>query len=247
MEIDRQHLPADPVPLRQMVLSLLDDLDAKERKLQRVLHWLTKLLRCRYGPQRERVDEHQLFLFAAAAVETHRDGPPRAPAGAPAAAARTGHGRQRLPQHLERRHVSYELPPEQRQCPHCQAQLQRMGAETSERLEYAPAAFYVIAESCARYVCPKGCTVRTAEKPMQPIEKGLPGPGLLAHVATSKYADHLPLHRQAQMFTRQGVDLSRQTLCDWMRRSAELVAPLCEVMQQRVLRSHALQTDDHQL
>jgi len=99
----------------------------KERKLQQVLHWLTKLLRWRYGQQRERVDEHQLFLFAAAAVETHRDVPPRAPAGALAPAAHTGHGRQRLPQHLERRHFSYELPPEQRQCPHCQAQLQRMG------------------------------------------------------------------------------------------------------------------------
>jgi hypothetical protein len=79
---------------------------------------------------------------------------------------------------------------------------------------------------------------------MQPIEKGLPGPGLLAHVATSKYADHLPLHRQAQMFTRQGVDLSRQTLCDWMRRAADLVAPLFEVMKQRVVQSQALQTDD---
>jgi transposase len=244
MKIDRDHLPQDPRLLQQMVLSLLDDLDAQERKLQRVLHWLTKLLRARYGPTRERVDEHQLFLFAAATVQTRRD---VAPAEVPAAegkAPRRGHGRRRLPPHLERRHVVYELPPEQQQCPHCQAQLQRLGEETSERLEYVPAAFYVIAESCARYVCPQGCTVRTAEKPMQPIEKGLPGPGLLAHVATSKYADHLPLHRQAQMFTRQGVDLSRQTLCDWMRRAADLVAPLFEVMKQRVVQSQALQTDD---
>ncbi len=206
------------------------------------LNWLTKLLRWRYGPQRERVDEHQLFLFAAAAVEAHRDVSPPEPQAAPP--ARKGHGRQRLPEHLGRRRVSYELPLEQQQCPACQARLTRIGEETSERLEYVPASLVVIEEACGKYACPKGCTVRTAGKPMQPIEKGLPGPGLLAHVAVSKYADHLPLHRQAQMFERQGVELSRQTLCDWMRRSAELVAPLFEAMKQQVVRSKALQTDD---
>ena len=81
-------------------------------------------------------------------------------------------------------------------------------------------------------------------KPMQPIEKGLPGPGLLAQVAVSKYADHLPLHRQTQLFARQGVTLSRQTLCDWMGRAALLVAPLVALMQAQVLQSKALQTDD---
>lgn len=79
---------------------------------------------------------------------------------------------------------------------------------------------------------------------MQPIEKGLAGPGLLAHVAVNKYADHLPLHRQEQMFSRQGVDLSRQTLCDWMRSCAELVRPLFDLMKQAVLSSKAVQTDD---
>ncbi len=244
MTIDRDHLPQDPELLQQMVLTLLDDLDAKERKLQRVLHWLTKLLRARYGPKRERVDEHQLFLFAAAAVQTHRDGPPAEPNAVPGKLPARGHGRRRLPPHLERRRVRYDVPVEQRRCPECQGALQAIGEEVSERLEYVPASLYVIEERCAKYACPKGCTVRTAAKPMQPIEKGLPGPGLLAQVAVSKYADHLPLHRQAEMFQRQGVTLSRQTLCDWVRRAAELVAPLCEAMKQRVLQSKALQTDD---
>ncbi len=244
MTIDRDHLPTDPALLRQLVLGLLDDLDAKERKLQRVLHWLTKLLRARYGPTRERVDEHQLFLFAAATVQTRRDVPPAEPPAAEGKAPPRGHGRQRLPKHLERRRVRYELPAEQQRCPECQGALQAIGEEVSERLEYVPASLYVLEERCAKYACPQGCTVRTAPKPMQPIEKGLPGPGLLAQVAVSKYADHLPLHRQAEMFRRQGVALSRQTLCDWMRRSADLVAPLFEAMQQRVLQSKALQTDD---
>jgi hypothetical protein len=79
---------------------------------------------------------------------------------------------------------------------------------------------------------------------MAPIDKGLPGPGLLAQVAVSKYGDHLPLHRQEEIFQRQGVELPRQTMCDWMRDCAELVSPLYEMMKQRVLGSKAVQTDD---
>jgi len=84
----------------------------------------------------------------------------------------------------------------------------------------------------------------TAEKPMQPIDKGLPGPGLLAHVAVSKYGDHLPLHRQEGIFRRQGVELSRKTMCGWMAQAAELVIPLFELMKRQVLDSRAMQTDD---
>jgi transposase len=243
--IDREHLPTDPALLQQLVRELLDDRDAQARQVQRLQHWLTKLLRARYGPRRERVDEHQLFLFAAAAIAAHRDGPPPEPETPSAVAKpRRGHGRQRLPKHLGRRQVTYELPAEEQHCPTCQAPLTRIGDETSERLEYVPASLVVLEEHCAKYACPKGCTVRTATKPMQPIEKGLPGPGLLAQVAVSKYADHLPLHRQTQIFTRQGVPLSRQTLCDWMGRAATLVAPLVALMQERALQSKALQTDD---
>ena len=241
--LDRTQLPTDPAVLQQLVLGLLDEREAQARQVERLQHWLTKLLRARYGPQRERVDEHQLFLFAAAALAAHKDGPPPE---TPAAAlpARKGHGRQRLPQHLERRQVVYELAAEEQQCPTCQAALTRIGDETSERLEYVPASLLVLEERCAKYACPHGCTVRTAAKPMQPIEKGLAGPGLLAHVAVSKYADHLPLHRQTQMFARHGVTLSRQTLCDWMGRAAVLVGPLVDLMKARVLESKTLQTDD---
>ena len=79
---------------------------------------------------------------------------------------------------------------------------------------------------------------------MQPIEKGLPGPGLLAHVAVSKYSDRLPLYRQEGMLKRHGIRLSRQTLCGWMEQCAELVGPLFNLMKQRVLKSKVLQTDD---
>jgi len=122
--------------------------------------------------------------------------------------------------------------------------LKRIGEELGERLEYVPASLQVIEEACQKYACPNGCTVVTAQKPMQPIEKGLPGPGLLAHIAVSKFSDHLPLYRQEGIFQRHGVRLSRRTMCDWMRRCAELVSPLYELMKQRVLKSKVMQTDD---
>jgi len=250
MEINRNNLPEDPAALQQMVTSLLEELETKERRLRQLQHWVEQLLRWRYGPRRERVNENQLFLFAVALVSAAQQTPAEpdssarseeAPTGSP---QRKGHGRKRLPEILERRRVVYDLADQERHCPDCQGELKRIGEEVSERLEYVPASLYVIEEACQKYVCSKGCTVVTAQKPMQPIEKGLPGPGLLAQVAVSKYSDHLPLYRQEGIFQCHGVELSRRTMCDWMRRCAELVSPLYELMKQRVLKSKVMQTDD---
>jgi len=250
MEINRHKLPEDPAALQQMVTSLLEELESKERRLRQLQHWVEQLLRWRYGPRRERVNENQLFLFAVALVSASQEArmEPVSPAAPPKAEAPPakpqGHGRQRLPKTLERRRVVYDLAEQERQCPECQGELKRIGEEVSERLEYVPASLQVIEEACQKYACSNGCTVVTAQKPMQPIEKGLPGPGLLAHVAVSKFSDHLPLYRQEGIFRRQGVELSRRTMCDWMRRCAELVSPLYELMKQRVLKSKVMQTDD---
>ena len=248
MEIDRQRLPEDSAALRQIVMSLLEELDAKERRLRQVQHMLEQLLRWRYGPKRERVDENQLFLFAAELVNSGQTSSPAAEEATPTPPAPRakpkGHGRQRLPESLERRRVVYDLDEHQRQCPLCQNKLERIGEDVSERLEFVPASLHVIVEACQKYACSKGCTVVTATKPMQPIDKGLPGPGLLAQVAVSKYGDHLPLHRQEGIFQRQGVDLSRKTMCGWMGQCAQLVSPLVDLMKQQVLSSKAVQTDD---
>jgi len=239
--------------LQQIVVGLLEDLDARQRELQRVQHMLEQLLRHRYGQKRERVDENQLFLFAAEIVNADQDnaGSPASEdanaqpeAGATAKPKRKGHGRKPLPVSLERRRVVYDLGEGERRCPQCQADLKRIGEEISERLEYVPASFHVIEEACQKYACGHGCTVVTATKPMQPIEKGLPGPGLLAQVAVSKYSDHLPLYRQEGIYQRHGVELSRKTMGGWMRQCAELVTPLYELMKQEVLISKVVQTDD---
>lgn len=243
-KIDLNNLPEDTESLRKIVVIQANALDAKDRKLKRMQHLLLKLLRWRYGPKRERVDENQLVLFAVEMVEAGRDIRESGTKEVKRKPKRTPHGRGRLPKHLERKEVVYDVPEGERKCPHCPGELKYIGDEVSERLEYVPASLFVIREVSRKYACERGCTVITAQKPMQPIEKGLAGPGLLAHVAVSKYADHLPLHRQEEMFRRQGVSLSRSTLCDWMSACAELVKPLFNLMKERVLDSKVVQTDD---
>jgi transposase len=121
----------------------------------------------------------------------------------------------------------------------------KIGEETSEQLEYVPSSLQVIVHARFRYAC-RACQehVATAAKPPQPIDKGLPGPGLLAQTITSKFSDHLPLYRLEDIYARHGVALSRATLCGWMASCAELLTPLYDLMVQRVLQSVVTHTDD---
>jgi transposase len=249
MTINPNSLPRDVDQCHALIAELAAELDARDRRVRQLQHQIEQLLRARYGPKRERVDENQLFLFAADIVARHEEeqehGREQETESAGTAKPKPkGHGRRRLPKELERRRTEYELAEEDRHCPHCQGQLVAFDEEVSERLEYVPASLYVIEEVCKKYACENGCTVVTAQKPMQPIEKGLPGPGLLAQVVVNKYGDHLPLNRQEDIFDRLGVKLSRQTMCDWMKSCADLLSPLYGLMGECTLSSKAVQTDD---
>jgi transposase len=129
VQIDPNQLPNDPAALRQMVMSLLQEVETKERRLRQLQHWVEQLLRARYGPRRERVSENQLFLFAVALVSAGREAPPHPEPPPPKVppAQRQGHGRQRLPRRLERRRVVYDLEEAKRHCPECQEELKRIG------------------------------------------------------------------------------------------------------------------------
>jgi transposase len=237
MENDPNKFPDDIEQCHAMLAEMAQEL----KQLHRIV---AHLLRARYGPKAEKLDENQLVLFAGELLGKHSDVPLVPPEAPEPKQKVTPHGRQRLPEHLPRKQVVYDLPEGERQCPQCHGDLKRIGEEVSERLEFIPASLHVLQEVCPKYACEKGCTVVTAQKPMQPIEKGLPGPGLLAHIVVSKYADHLPLYRQERMFEREGVKLSRSTMGDWMGRCAELVSPLYELLKERVLFSKVMQTDD---
>jgi transposase len=158
---------------------------------------------------------------------------------------RRGHGRQRLPQFLPRQRVEHTLPEAELGCPCCGQQRVKISEEVSEQVEFTPASLHVVEHVRFIYAC-KACqeAVVTADKPPQPIEKSVAGPGLLAQVITAKYADHLPLYRQEDILARYGVLIRRSTQCDWLRGAAECVAPLYQLLVRLVLRSEVLGTDD---
>lgn len=154
-------------------------------------------------------------------------------------------GRRPLPPDLPRRRKLYELSPSERSCPCCTSAMVEIGEDVTEELEYKPASFYVIEHVRIKYAC-RACdqAVVRAPLPDRPIERGRPGPGLLAHLAVAKYADHLPLYRLEGIFAREGVEISRQTMCQWITQLADLVSPIVCELKRQLLCDPLLQSDD---
>src|SRR6516225_5632839 len=150
--------------------------------------------------------------------------------------------RRALPEHLPRETRRHE--PKETMCPQCQGELRKLGEDVSEMLEYVPATFRVIRHVRTKLSCTKCDCIVQAEAPSRPIERGLAGPGLLAHVLVSKYADHLPLYRQSEIYARQGVELERSTLADWVGGCSRLLEPLVEVLRRYVMTAGKLHADD---
>jgi transposase len=139
----------------------------------------------------------------------------------------------------------HEVPTDELTCPDCGGRREAFGEQVREQLDYLPASLVVIQHIRPKYAC-KACqaNIVIADRLPEPIEKGLPGPGLLAHVIVSKFADHMPLYRQERTLARQGVAISRQTMCGWMATCAALLKPIYDAMVKVVLQSKAIQTDD---
>ena len=150
--------------------------------------------------------------------------------------------RKPLPEHLPR-DVTEHLP-NGGICDCCGEPLHRIGQDVTEVLEYVPASFRVKHHVRPKMACRACDTVKQAPAISLPIEKGRPGPGLLANVLVSKYADHLPLYRQSGIYAREGVEISRNTMADWVGRSMELVRPLVDAIGKHVTAGPALHTDD---
>jgi len=241
-------LPDDPDDLRAYCRQLLAELDDQTQLVAKLSHQLDLFRRYLYGRRSEQLDPGQLLLEFASWVQAPAAETPGAAAGpepAPPPRPRRGHGRTPLPALLPRRRVEHPLPEAQCGCPACGARLVQIGEETSEQLDYTPASLFVTEHVRFTYAC-KACESHavTSPVPAQPIDKGRPGPGLLAQVITAKYADHLPLHRQSEIFARHGVSLARQTLCDWVGEAAALLAPVYDDLKASVLASTVLHTDD---
>ena len=237
-----------------MVLDLMAQLDREFCERNKIETLLRELLDARRNRKSEQLSADQLALFAAAwqarQVETETPATPddsddddTAPGvGSTAAPKKRTGGRQPLPRHLKRERIVHDLADSEKHCAACQQDLRPIGEESSERYEYIPAQLTVIEDVCRKYAC--ACTVKTATKPPQPIEKSTAGASLLAQVIVAKNADHLPLHRQEKIFERHGVDISRQTMCGWLAQCADLLKPLYGTLQEVLFQSKVIGTDD---
>lgn len=238
-----------------MVLDLIAQLDAEQIRRIKTENLLRQLLAAKSGRRSEQITDEQLALFEAELkaqgvnVEDLSkgadagDGPDdQNPPATPDNTAAKSRGRRALPAHLKRERIVHDLDEAEKHCNACKQDLREFGEETSERYEYIPAQLIVIEDVCKKYSC--NCTVKTAGKPSQPIEKSTAGAGLLSQVIVAKHADHLPLHRQAKIFRRFGVELSVQTMCGWMGQCAGLLDPLYLCLKDFVLSSKVVGTDD---
>ncbi len=149
--------------------------------------------------------------------------------------------RQPLPEHLPREVKTYS--PQEQVCA-CGGRLRPLGEDVSEILEWVPGSFKVIRNVRPKLSCASCERIVQAPAPSRPIERGLAGPGLLAHVLVAKYCDHQPLYRQAEMYAREGVELERSTLADWVGGCSRLLEPLVETLRHHVMNASKLHADD---
>jgi transposase len=245
--LDDTPLPNDVLTLQAMIRELLDALHQSRRECEGVRQRLDLLLRKLYGPKAERFDPNQPWLLpemAPANATSETVETPAEDANGAATKKRNGGGRKKLPDDLPRTRKEYTLAEAERVCPCCGEVCQKFGEDISEQLDFKPASLFVCQHVRFKYACQK-CHdhITVGHVPIAIIHKGLPGPGLLAQIAASKYADHLPLHRLERILARHGVELSRQTMSGWMAHVAGMLNPLVDLMAKLVRESKALHTD----
>jgi transposase len=231
--------------------TVLAERDAAQAEIEKLRLLIRQLQRGQFGRRSERLDPDQLQLGledleqTAAAAEAAQE-----EAAARGSTPRTPRVRRRnlgsLPVHLPRVEVLVDL--EDKNCPCCGGALHVIGEDTSEMLDIVPAQLRVKVIRRPRYAC-RACeeAVVQAPAPERPISGGMATEALLAHVLVAKYADHLPLYRQAGIFARQGIELDRSTLCDWVGRACWWLEPLWRLLRRRVMSSTRIFADDTRL
>src|SRR4051812_38081016 len=222
--------------------------EAAQAEIEKLRLLIRQLQRNRFGRRSEKLDPDQLQLGledleqAAAAAEAAQEAASRSSnTPRPPRVRRRNLGA--LPAHLPRVEVLVDV--EDKSCPCCGGALHAIGEDRGERLDVAPAALRVRVIRRPRYAC-RACeeAVVQAPAPERPVTGGMASEALLAHVLVAKYGDFLPLYRQAQIFARQGVDLDRSTLCDWVGRACWWLEPLWRLLRRHVMGSTKIFADD---
>ncbi|MDQ1833489.1 IS66 family transposase [Massilia scottii] len=226
----------------EQILGLEAQLNTRAAEIEHLKLMIAKLRRMQFGRKSEKLDrqieqlELQLEYLQADEAEAEREMPEadRAP--------RRKSVRRPLPEHLPRDEKVY--PPGANACPACGGGLRHLGEDVAEQLEYVPASLRVIRHVRPKLACSCCDAIVQAAAPSRPIERGIAGPGLLAHVLVAKFADHLPLYRQAVMYARDGVDLDRALLASWVGAASALLRPLVDAIRRHVLAGAKLHADD---
>ncbi|MEO6609719.1 MAG: IS66 family transposase [Aestuariivirga sp.] len=245
MDIDLANLPSDTEALRALVRVLAGDVKNKTLLIEQLKNQIAKLKRMQFSKSSEKIDR-EIAQLELQLDELHED-EGHAAATSPAVLqalinqAPEKPYRKPLPDHLPREEEVHEPACT---CPNCGGAMRKLGEDVTEILEYVPASFKVIRHVRPKLSCRICETIVQSPMPSLPIERGRPGPGLLAHVLVAKYADHLPLYRQSVIYAREGVELERSTLADWVGGSAALLDPLIEALRKDVLASDVLHGDD---
>jgi transposase len=205
---------------------------------------IEKLRRSMFGAKSEKivVQLQQLELHLEELESAQAEMEAAVEAVSPAAEPKPRSPRKPLSEHLPRELVTHL--PHGDCCPGCGGQLRQFGQDVSEQLEYIPESFKVIRHVRPKFACSSCDRVVEAPTPSRPIERGLAGPGLLAHVLVSKFGDHLPLYRQSEIYARQGVESERSTLAGWVGGASELISPLLHALRKHVLGGTKLHADD---
>lgn len=268
MPSETASLPADPAALQALLVSLQaentalkdtatgleqrlrrelaardSELYAKTLHIEKLKLQLAVLRRARFGRSSEKLDL-QIEQMELLLGDLEADQPPPAPADRTPATERTRLQpvRRPLPEHLPRERIAHAAACV---CPACGgSNLTCIGTDEREVLEYVPSHFKVLVHARPKLSCRDCQTITQPPLPWLPIERGLPGAGLLAHVLTAKYCDHLPLHRQSVIYARDGVELERSTLAGWVGQMAALLDPLATAIAAHVRQGEALHADD---
>ena len=259
MSLSTADLPRDPDDLRRVagdlqrdVATLSAEIYAKTLLIEKLKMQLAVLRRARFGRSSERLDQavEQLELLIGDIEESEAESEARAETAeknetfAPPSPKRNRQpsGRAPLPDHLPQEVVTHEPDCV---CPACGGEkFSKIGTDKREVLEYVPSYFKRVLHIRPKMSCRACETIVQAPMPSLPIERGRPGPALLAHVLMSKFGDHQPLHRQADIYARSGVDIDRSTMAGWIGHMAALLDPLGEAIGRHVRAGSAIHADD---
>ncbi len=235
---DASTLPEDAAELRVTAVNLVALVKSQALQIEKLKHELAGHRRHRFGARSETLDQLELRL-----EDTEIAAAKAAPIGDAQGATEPKGKPKRKPLPAELPRNEEVLSPGDA-CGKCGGALKTLGEDVTEELEYVPGRFVVNRFVRPRMACACCEAICQAPLPSRPIERGRPGPGLLAHVLVSKYGDHLPLYRQSQIFDRNGIDLDRSTLAGWVGKSAALLEPLADAIGRHVQKGQAIFADD---